>query len=346
LARKGSVSSLLQRYKSAERGIYKKIASGLAAGALRARRTGERFFRLGNQGLSILIVSHNEQSPRGIRLSLFGLSGIAMLSAAFIVLLFTFSGSLGGVSARVSASSVELARAQNELDEVKAETGRLAAAYQDFEGALEPIMASGSSYSPILPAKKTVAGTLFAKRRGEAQSLAEIRERLDQSAPVISEYGSMLGQMDAVKHTVPAIWPIAGGIGHISTTFGTNPNPFTGQSYFHTGIDASTYRSGDLLVATGDGKVIFAGVEGGYGRCVIIAHAYGYLTRFGHMDKILVHSGQTVKQGQGIGILGNTGVSTAPHTHYEVILGHSYLDPTDYLWLGHYPIITGGGSAD
>ncbi len=110
--------------------------------------------------------------------------------------------------------------------------------------------------------------------------------------------------MDSIKETVPAIWPIFGNIGHISTTFGTNPNPFTGQSYFHTGIDCSTYRAGDLLVATGDGKVIFAGVEGGYGRCVVIAHAYGYMTRYGHMDRIIVHSGQTVKQGQGIGILG------------------------------------------
>jgi murein DD-endopeptidase MepM/ murein hydrolase activator NlpD len=68
----------------------------------------------------------------------------------------------------------------------------------------------------------------------------------------------------------------------------------------------------------------------------------------GHMDRIRVHSGQTVKQGDPIGILGNTGVSTAPHTHYEVMLGRSYLDPTEYLWSGarSFPIITGGGSGE
>ncbi len=283
-----------------------------------------------------------------MRISLFGLSGLLMLTAAVIVLLFAFSGSVGGVKAKVTASSEELGKAQEELDAVKAQTALLAAAFKDFQAALAPILQSGGTHAIALPARKAAAKPLFARRRPEAQSLAEIREDLDQSAPVVAEYGSMLGKMDSVKKTVPAIWPIAGGIGHISTTFGTNPNPFTGQSYFHTGIDASTYRSGDLLVATSDGKVIFAGIEGGYGRCVIIAHAYGYLTRYGHMERILVHSGQSVKQGQGIGILGNTGVTTAPHTHYEVILGHNYLDPTDYLWSGahSFPIITGGGSAD
>ena len=180
---------------------------------------------------------------------------------------------------------------------------------------------------------------LFGKRLTGGPIPGRDRGELDHSTPVIVDYGSMLGKMDSVKRTVPAIWPICGDTGHISTTFGNNPNPFTGQSYFHTGIDCSTYRSGDLIIATGGRQVvIFAGVEGGYGRCVVIAHAYGYLTRYGHMERILVHSGQTVKQGQGIGILGNTGVSTGPHTHYEVIMGSAgYLDPTDYLWEGANP---------
>lgn len=294
------------------------------------------------------MVAHTEEPPRGIRISLFGLMGAAMLVLAIIVLGFTFFGSIGGVRAKVSASSAELNQAQDELEAVKAQTVRLTSAYQDFQAALGPIIASGGSHDASQPSKRPAAPLLFPKRWSEAQTLAEIRSELTESAPVIVEYGSMLGKMDSIKRTVPAIWPIAGGIGHISTTFGINPNPFTGQSYFHTGIDCSTYRSGDLLVATGDGKVIFAGVEGGYGRCVIIVHAYGYVTRYGHMDRIIVHSGQTVKQGQSIGILGNSGVSTAPHTHYEVIMGRGYLDPTDYLWSGahSFPVITGGGFAD
>jgi murein DD-endopeptidase MepM/ murein hydrolase activator NlpD len=340
--------SLLQGYKSVERAVYKKVSTAVAHGFRRVVGACSRFFRAGGQSVSILVVAHNEDPPRGIRISLFGLAGIGMLAAAIIVLAFAFSSGLGGARAKASASSAELIKAQDELEALRAQTSRLGAAYQDFQNALGPIMATDGPHAAAHAIKKPALSILFSRRQAEAQSLAEIRAALDGSAPVIADYGSMLGQMSSIKRTVPAIWPIAGGIGHISTTFGTNPNPFTGQSYFHTGIDCSTYRSGDPIVATGDGKVIFAGVEGGYGRCVIIAHAYGYLTRYGHMDRLLVHSGQTVAQGQSIGILGNSGVSTAPHTHYEVMMGRRYLDPTDYLWSGahSFPIITGGGFGD
>jgi murein DD-endopeptidase MepM/ murein hydrolase activator NlpD len=340
--------TLLQRYKGAERTVYKKVTASLARGFIRVGAAWKRFLRGGSQSISILVVAHTEAPPRGIRVSLFGLAGLGMFAAAIVVLVFAFSGSLGGTKARFSASSAELVQAQDELQSLREQTAHLAKAYQEFETALEPIMTTAGSYEAAQSPKRLVVPSIFAKRSTEAQSLAEIRDTLDQSAPIVSEYGSVLGQMDSVKRTVPAVWPINGNIGHISTTFGTNPNPFTGQSYFHTGIDCSTYRSGDLIIATGDGKVIFAGIEGGYGRCIIIAHAYGYMTRYGHMERLLVHSGQTVKQGQGIGILGNSGVSTAPHTHYEVIMGRRYLDPTDFLWAGEHahPIITGGGFSD
>ena len=340
--------SILQRYKRAERHIYKNAAATAQNGMRRVSAAWARFFNRGNQSVSILVVTHTEEPPLGIRISLFGLAGLAMLIIALVILGLAFTGSFNGTRARVSASNAELIQALDELKAVEVQTSRLASAYQDFQNALVPIIASGGPHDAAQLARKPINPVLFAKRRSEAQSLAEIRAEMDLSVPVMVEYGAMLGKMDSIKRTVPAIWPIAGGIGHISTTFGVNPNPFTGQSYFHTGIDCSTYRLGDSLVATGDGKVIFAGTEGGYGRCVIIAHAYGYVTRYGHMERILVHSGQTVTQGESIGILGNSGVSTAPHTHYEVIMGRGYLDPVDYLWSGahSFPIVTGGGYAD
>jgi murein DD-endopeptidase MepM/ murein hydrolase activator NlpD len=271
-----------------------------------------------------------------------------MLAAAILILALAFSSGLDSARAKASSSSVELAQAQAAYDAVEAQTSRLGEAFQAVEAAMGPIKATSGSHGAILPPKGPMP--LFGKRLKDAQSLAEIGGELDLSTPVIVDYGSMLGKLESVKRTVPAIWPIFGDTGHISTTFGYNLNPFTGQSYMHTGIDCSTYRSGDLIVATADGVVTFAGVEGGYGRCVVIAHSYGYFTRYGHMERILVHPGQTVKQGQGIGILGNTGVSTGPHTHYEVIMGMAagYLDPIDFIWEGGnpHPIVTGGGFSE
>jgi murein DD-endopeptidase MepM/ murein hydrolase activator NlpD len=342
------MATLLQRYKGAERAAYKRSTAALSRAFRAAASAWKSFLREGRQSVSILVVAHSEAPPRGIRISLFGLAGLCFLAASIVVLVFAFSGSLGGARAKVSASSDELVQAQDELNSLREQASRLTKAYQDFEDALDPITSGSISYKAQLGPKGLDISSLFAKRSSEALGLAEIRESLDRSAPIVSEYGTVLGQMDAVKRTVPAIWPIGGNQGHISTIFGTNANPFTGQSYFHTGIDCSTYRSGDPVVSTADGKVIFAGVQGGYGRCVIVAHAYDYVTRYGHMERILVHSGQMVKQGQAIGLVGNTGTSTGPHTHYEVIMGRHYLDPTDFLWAGakSHPIIDGGSSFD
>jgi murein DD-endopeptidase MepM/ murein hydrolase activator NlpD len=337
------MSTLLQRYKGAERTVYKRFTATLARVYKGISSAWSGFMREGRQSISILIVTHTEAPPRGIRISFFGLAGIGILAVAIVVLSVAFFGSLGGAKARVSVSSSELVQAQDELESVKEQAFQLNKAYEEFETALAPIMNGAISYKASQSPKRLAISSLFAKRSSEAQSLAEVRDTLDRSAPIVSEYGSMLGQINSVKRTVPAIWPIGGNVGHISTVFGMTANPFTGQSYFHTGIDCSNYRSGDPVVATGDGKVIFSGVEGGYGRCIIIAHAYGYMTRYGHMERLLVHSGQIVKQGQTIGLVGNTGVSTGPHTHYEVVMGRRYLDPTDFLWAGAraHPIVTG-----
>jgi len=338
------MATLLQRYKGAERAAYKRSTAALSRVFRAVASAWRAFLREGRQSVSILVVAHNEAPPRGIRVSFFGLAGLGALAAAIVFLIFAFSGSLGGAREKVSASSDELVKAQDELDSLKEEASKLNKAYQELASVLEPITSGTISAKAQQAPKLLDISSLFGKRASDVATLAEIRQSLERSTPIVAEYGTILGQMDSVKRTVPAIWPIGGNQGHISTIFGLNANPFTGQSYFHTGIDCSTYRSGDPIVATADGKVIFAGVQGGYGRCVIVAHAYDYLTRYGHMERILVRSGQMVKQGQTIGLVGNTGTSTGPHVHYEVLMGRRYLNPMEYLWAGArlHPVIDGG----
>ena len=97
--------SLLKRYKRAELEIYKRISAAFARRARGIAASWSRFIRGGSQSVSILVVAHSEEPPRGIRISFFGLAGAAMLAVAVVILIFAFSGGLGGARARVSASS-------------------------------------------------------------------------------------------------------------------------------------------------------------------------------------------------------------------------------------------------
>jgi murein DD-endopeptidase MepM/ murein hydrolase activator NlpD len=114
--------------------------------------------------------------------------------------------------------------------------------------------------------------------------------------------------------------------------FGQNVNPFTGQYYIHKGIDLSTYRQGDPIVATADGQVVAVEYDqGGMGNNIIIRHKHGFYTRYAHMLSFRVKAGQRVQQGEVIGYIGNTGLSTGPHVHYEVHIGSDVVDPYKYI---------------
>lgn len=102
-----------------------------------------------------------------------------------------------------------------------------------------------------------------------------------------------------------------------SSSFGRRIDPFRKRAAFHSGVDfrAST---GTPVMATADGQVLRAGRAGGYGKLVELRHAHGLTTRYGHLSKISVKAGQSVKRGDVIGKVGSTGRSTGPHLHYEV----------------------------
>jgi murein DD-endopeptidase MepM/ murein hydrolase activator NlpD len=98
----------------------------------------------------------------------------------------------------------------------------------------------------------------------------------------------------------------------------------------HEGIDISGHI-GDPIYAADGGTVIFSGTEGGYGNIVKIDHGNGYITYYGHNSKNLVKVGQKVSKGQEIAKLGNTGNSTGPHVHFQVMKNGSPVDPLKYL---------------
>ena len=108
-------------------------------------------------------------------------------------------------------------------------------------------------------------------------------------------------------------------LGSITSRFGYRRNPFTNRGIeMHSGIDIKG-RIGEPIKATAAGKVMHAGYKGQYGKVVIVQHSNGWETRYAHLSTTHVRVGQTVEAGQTIGGLGNTGRSTGPHLHYELL---------------------------
>ena len=132
---------------------------------------------------------------------------------------------------------------------------------------------------------------------------------------------------------IPAIMPVKDtDIYRISSHYGQRTDPFYKVTKFHGGIDFSG-PIGTGIYATGDGVV--KKVEknkNGYGNHILVDHGYGYMTRYAHLNTIMVKKGDKVKRGQEIGTMGNTGKSTAPHLHYEVIKNNKTVNPINFFY--------------
>lgn len=140
-------------------------------------------------------------------------------------------------------------------------------------------------------------------------------------------YTALVERKDRLDHT-PSINPVGG---HLVRGFGIKADPFTGRDRLHGGIDLSA-NVGTPVRAPADGKVTSTGYKGQLGKMIEVDHGFGVETRYGHLSKIAVKRGETVKRGQIIGYAGNTGYSTGPHLHYEVSVNGKRVDPMKYIY--------------
>ncbi len=132
---------------------------------------------------------------------------------------------------------------------------------------------------------------------------------------------------------IPAIQPISNKqLVALASGFGWRTHPIYKVKKMHTGIDFAA-AIGTPIYATADGTVENVEVKfSGYGKMVEIDHGFGYRTRYAHMHEFNVRSGQRIKRGDLIGYVGNTGLSTAPHLHYEVLINRIQVDPVHYFY--------------
>lgn len=131
---------------------------------------------------------------------------------------------------------------------------------------------------------------------------------------------------------IPAIPPVTTDktIYRLSSSFGYRSDPISGRITRHKGVDFAL-KPGNPVYATGDGVVESVNFEFfGYGNQIVVDHGFGYKTRYAHMKSIAVTEGMKVKRGECIGLSGNSGKSTGPHLHYEVIYKGNQVNPSNY----------------
>lgn len=144
-------------------------------------------------------------------------------------------------------------------------------------------------------------------------------------------YQAAVAKVVEVGTIVPPTYikPIAGG--RLTSSFGRRTAPTTGASTYHRGVDWAT-PVGTAVCASSGGTVVKAGWASGYGYVVYINHPDGRQTRYGHLSRVNVSVGQSVRQGQVIAASGNTGRSTGPHLHFEILVNGVQVNPFDCMY--------------
>lgn len=160
-------------------------------------------------------------------------------------------------------------------------------------------------------------------------SLSRLSDEFAQQQDTLSSLQDYLITNDSIVGAIPSGRPV-GEDGWVSSFFGQRADPFTGKKAFHSGLDYAG-RAGSTVHAVADGIVSWAGLKGGYGGLVEIDHGNGYVTRYAHNKELKVTTGDRVKKGDVLALMGSTGRSTGPHVHYEILRDGQPVNPANYL---------------
>ena len=329
-------------YKRLENNFVQKIKNVVLASIKAIVGFFGAILRALTRRYTIVFVPHSEKKVYNLHLSVLSICCFFLVLAAIMGTFLWYGATYRSTQSNLAYRDSRLRDAQASLDQIRDEVNQLFREVRNFEPALAGTlstlgadinstsrtqMASTGDLTSFFDIRESPAGTLR-----EVEDLRQLTVFLNSATMPIREIGNLLNSQGALLTEIPSVWPIRGGIGHVSMPFGQNINPFTGQYYIHRGIDISTFRAGDPIVATADGQVVAVEWDhNGFGNNVIVRHRHGFYTRYAHMLSFRVQAGQRVQQGQVIGYIGNTGLSTGPHLHYEVHIGSDVVDPHRYI---------------
>lgn len=194
--------------------------------------------------------------------------------------------------------------------------------------ALYAEMPKKESYFANVKSTKDLSVTeLFEQTK---RRMRDIESRLNKQSLSFKELLQLVKDKEKLIAAIPAIQPVRNkDLKQMASGFGYRIDPVYKTRKMHTGMDFTADIGTDIYV-TGKGRVEFVGYDGGYGKCVIVNHGFGYKTRYAHMSSFNCRQGQSVNRGDLIGFVGSTGKSTGPHLHYEVERNGIKINPIQF----------------
>ena len=159
------------------------------------------------------------------------------------------------------------------------------------------------------------------------RQIGDLEQGVTHQEESLAGLKTVIQERQAEWTMTPSIWPARGVL---TSKFGWRTSPFGLGRDFHPGVDIAG-PMGTPIVATAAGTISLAGWDQGFGKTVVIDHTSALTTLYGHLEKVAVYEGEKVKRGDVIGYLGNSGLSTGPHLHYEIMLNRTPVNPKRYI---------------
>lgn len=328
------------QYKKAEKKLVSQFGEGLKKINSRLGESFNRFLLAGRQRFTVMLIPHSEKKIFNFRISLFALFFISLLFFGVLSVFFYLSTHYSGVSRLLVQKTRALTETEANLELVRDEITEVTKISRVFQASLDnTLKALGLNEAGRL---SSTAGDgdlssffgIQEQKEGVLQELSDLQSLsafMSRSVGDLEKITSLLVSHKELLVELPTFWPLEGVRGRLTNDFGLSIHPFTNQLYLHKGIDLAFAR-GTPIVASANGKVVERGYEAlGFGHYVRVRHNYGFYTKYAHLDTVYVEEGDVVTQGQRLGTMGSSGLSTGPHLHFEVHLGSQVVDPKRYL---------------
>ena len=330
-----------RKYKRLEKNIVSRLVHRVSAGMHSVAGVLGGVFKFFDGKLTLMIVPHSQGKVYSFQTNVFAITLTFLIVVGVGCSFVYFNHQTMAAGAEVSRLYEENKETLASLDELRDENNNLLQAAKRFQASFSQSLSllgldkkssvsqasvSNSDLTSLFSSKENVSGSIQ-----ETSDIRSLTAYLEDSVQPIEQIGKMLESQSQLFKEIPNIWPVKNPNTHISSMFGPTLHPITGQWYIHKGLDFSTYRQGDPVMATANGQVVTVGYDTSFGINVIIKHKHGMYTRYAHLSTATVTKGEYVNQGDMIGRIGNTGITTGPHLHYEVHIGSDVVDPGKYI---------------